>query len=321
MPNASASQVKSAKIDCHTHLFPRKYVKELDKLNIPFGRTLSERFTSTPLRISDMDEAGIDMQVISIAVPGVNMSTPENAIHLSKLVNDETAKLTEHDSRFIGLASLPMLSPMEAVDELRRAVEDLGLRGAALFTTVKGKPIDLPEFWPVYRMASKLKVPVFVHPIAPLHREVYDDYSLLSVLGFPFETTIAATRLTLSGLLEDLPDLKIVLSHLGGTLPYLVGRIDDGHRLFSSSQNKIRQSPSLYLKKMYLDGASFYKPALTCALDFWGADKLILGSDYPYGWMRELRRCVESVEDLGLEADELDKIFHRNAEKLFEHVI
>ena len=202
--------------------------------------------------------------------------------------------------------------------ELRRAVEDLGLKGVALFTNVSGKQIDIPEFWPVYLMASRLGVPVFVHPITPLHREVYDDYSLLSVLGFPFETTIAATRLTLSGLLEELPDLKLVLSHLGGTLPYLVGRIDDGHRIFKSSQNKIKHPPSKYLKKMYLDAASFYEPALGCALDFWGADKLVLGSDYPYGWVGELKRCVESVENLGLETDELDKILNRNAEELFK---
>ena len=125
--------------------------------------------------------------------------------------------------------------------------------------------------------------------------------------------------MTLSGLLEELPDLKLVLSHLGGTLPYLVGRIDDGYRIFKSSQNKIKHPPSKYLKKMYLDAASFYEPALECALDFWGADKLVLGSDYPYGWVGELKRCVESVENLGLEADELDKILNRNAVELFKH--
>ncbi len=310
------SQVKPHRIDCHTHLFPKRYVKELEKLKIPFGQTLSERFTSTPERISDMEKAGIDRQVISIAVPGVNMSTPETAVHLAKLVNDETAKVTQRDDRFIGLASLPMLSPMEAVDELRRAVEDIGLKGAALFTNIGGKQIDLPEFWPVYRMASKLDVPVFVHPIAPVHREVYDDYRLLSVLGFPFETTLAATRLALSGVLDELPDLKLVLSHLGGTLPSLVGRIDDGHRIFKSSQNKIRHIPSHYLKKMYLDAASFYEPALRCALDFWGPDMLVLGSDSPYGWVGELKRCVESVETLGLGAEEVDRIRHGNAEEL-----
>ena len=268
------SQVKPRRIDCHTHLFPKRYIKELERLNIPFGQTLSERFTTTTDRISDMEKAGIDRQVISIAVPGVNMSTPDNAVHLATLVNDETAKVTQRDERVIGLASLPMLSPMEAVDELRRAVEDLGLKGAALFTNVSGKQIDLQEFWPVYRMASKLGVPVFVHPIAPVHRNVYDDYRLLSVMGFPFETTMAATRLALCGLLDELPDLKLMLSHLGGTLPYLVGRIDDGHRIFKSTQNKIKHIPSHYLKKMYLDAASFYEPALRCALDFWAQTSL-----------------------------------------------
>ena len=312
-------ELKNQIIDCHTHLFPKEYVKELERLNIPFGQTLSERFTLTPERITDMENAGIDRQVISIAVPGVNMSTPKNAVRLSKLVNDETVKLTHQDDRFIGLASLPLLSPMEAVDELRRAVEELGLKGASIFTDVSGKQIDQEEFWPIYRAASKLGVPVFIHPIAPRYRKVYDDYSLLSVLGFPFETTMAATRLALSGLLKELPYLKLVLSHLGGTLPYLMGRIDDGHRIFKSVQDKITHPPSYYLKKMYLDAASFYKPALRCAIDFWGAEKLVLGSDYPYGWVGELKRCVESVEALRLEQEELDRILSVNAEDLFKH--
>lgn len=320
MPNIlSRTQVKKPRIDCHTHFFPKKYIKELERLNIPFKQTLTDKFTSTYERINDMKKASVGMQVISIAVPGVNIATPETAVHLSRLTNDEIAKVTQQDERFIGLASLPMLSPMEAVDELKRAVDDLGLKGAAIFTNVLGKQVDLPEFWSIYRMASKLDVPVFVHPIAPLHREVYDDYSLLSILGFPFETTITATRLTLSGLLEELPDLKLVLSHLGGTIPFLVGRIDDGHRLFKLTQNKIKHPPSLYLNKMYLDTASFYEPALRCAIRFWDADKLVLGSDYPYGWVGELKRCVEVIENLELEKEKLSKILNENAEKLFKN--
>ncbi len=176
----------SPKIDCHTHLFPGNYLKELKRMNIPLGQTIDDRFTTLEKRLSNMDEAGIHRQVISLAMPGVDMATPEKAVQLSRVVNDELASISAADDRFIGLASLPMLSPLDAADELERAVEDLGLRGAGIFTNVQGKPIDLKEFWPVYERASGLGVPLFIHPIAPVNAEIYQDYHLLTILGFPF---------------------------------------------------------------------------------------------------------------------------------------
>jgi aminocarboxymuconate-semialdehyde decarboxylase len=304
------------KIDCHTHLFPKSYLKELRRLNLPFEQRLDERFTEPEKRVEDMEIADIDRQVVSLAVPGVDVASPETSVQLSRVVNDELSRVASDDERFIGLASLPMLSPMKAVEELERAVNELGLKGAGIFTSVAGKPIDGREFWPVYERASSMGVPLFIHPIAPLHGEVYTDYNLLAVLGFPFETTHAVTRLVLSGVLEEFPGLVLVLSHLGGTLPYLVGRIDDGHRVFKSPQSRITKPPSEYLKEMYLDGASFYLPALRCALDFWGPEKILVGSDYPYGWVGNLSRCIEIIEQLPLEEEESAMIYEGNATKV-----
>jgi aminocarboxymuconate-semialdehyde decarboxylase len=303
-------------IDSHAHFFPKKYLKALDDLGIYFGQSLDSRFTSTAPRLKDMDEAGVWKQAVSIAVPGVNMSTPENAVLLAKTVNNELSDLTADSNRFVGLASLPMLNPMEAVEELDRAVNDLGLRGVELFTSVGGKPLDSEEFWVVYEKAAALDVPVFIHPIAPNHRAIYDDYGLLSVLGFPFETTHVATRLALSGVLEAIPELKLVLSHLGGTLPYLVGRIDEAYRMFEKTRSNITKPPSEYLKKMYLDGASLYEPAWGCALRLWSPEKLLMGSDYPYEWVSPYSMCVEIVESLDIGGSEKDLILWGNAEKL-----
>ncbi len=305
-------------IDSHAHFFPKKYLKALDDLGVPFGQTLDSRFTSICPRIDDMDEAGVAKQAVSIAVPGVNMSTPENAIHLAKTVNDELSKLSMENDRFIGLASLPMLDPEAALEELDRAVNTLGLKGVELFTNIGGKSLDSMEFWVVYERITELDVPVFIHPIAPKHRSVYDDYGLLSVLGFPFETTHAITRMVLSGLLAKHPNLKLVLSHLGGTLPYLVGRIDDAYRMFGESQTRIKKKPSEYLKKVYLDGASFYPPAWKCALEYWGADRILMGSDYPYGWVGDYANCVRIVESLGIGEDEEKLILSGNAVRLLE---
>ena len=304
-------------IDSHAHFFPKKYLQKLDEFGIDFGQTLDARFTSTQPRLEDMDKAGVWKQAVSIAVPGVNMSSPENAVKLAEIVNNELSSLTAENDRFIGLASLPMLSPMDAVDELKRAVNDLGLKGIELFIDIGGRPLDSEGFWVVYMAAARLDTPIFIHPIAPKHRAIYDDYGLLAVLGFPFETTHAATRIALSGLLEKIPDLKLVLSHLGGTLPYLVGRIDDAYRMFGKSQTKIQKPPIEYLKKMYLDGASFYNPAWTCALGFWGSEKILMGSDYPYGWVGDYSTCVEVVESLGIGDQEKQMILGENAEKLF----
>jgi predicted TIM-barrel fold metal-dependent hydrolase len=306
------------RIDCHTHLFPKRYLSELRKMDIPFDQSVDDRFLSLEKRKADMDRAGIDRQVLSLTVPGVDVSTPETAVRLSKIVNDELASLTAKDERFIALASLPFLSPEDAVEELERAVNDLGLRGAGVFTNVAGKPIDRKEFWPVYEEASRMRVPLFLHPAAPPHEEVYREYRLLAVLGFPFETTHAATRLALSGLLEEYPDLTFVLSHLGGTLPYLVGRIDDGNRIYREHQKGIRKAPSEYLRRMYLDTASFYEPALSCAHAFWGAERMLLGSDYPYGWVGDLRRCADSVERLDIGEEAKMMILHGNAEKMLK---
>ncbi len=305
-------------IDSHTHLFPGNYLKELKRMNIPLGQTIDDRFTSLEKRLSDMDEAGIDRQAISLTMPGVDMATPEKAVRLSRVVNDELASISAEDGRFIGLASLPMLSPLDAAEELERAVKDLGLRGAGIFTNVKGKPIDLKEFWPVYERAAKLGVPLFIHPISPVNAEIYRDFHLLAVLGFPFETTYAATRLALSGLLEEYPDIIFVLSHMGGALPYLVGRIDDGNRIYHAYQTEISRPPSEYLKKMYLDAASFFEPALNCALGFWGAEKILVGSDYPYGWVGDLRRCTDSIEDLNLNERDTEKILHKNVVRILK---
>jgi aminocarboxymuconate-semialdehyde decarboxylase len=304
-------------IDSHAHYFPKKYLKTLEDLGIDFGQTLDPRFTEIAPRIKDMDKAGVSKQAVSIAVPGVNMSTPENAVHLAKIVNDELASLVAENNRFIGLASLPMIDPEAAVEELDRAMNELGMMGVELFTNVGGKTLDYEGFWMIYERLTELDVPAFIHPTAPDNRAVYDDYSLLAVLGFPFETTHAATRIVLSGLLEKLPDLKLVLSHLGGVLPYLVGRIDDAYRMFGKHQTEITIPPSEYLKKLYLDGASFYPPAWGCALDFWGADKVLMGSDYPFGWVGDYSNCVEIVESLSIGDNEKNLMLRENAEKMF----
>jgi len=304
------------RIDIHTHFFPHEYLAELKRLDISMEQRLDARFTSLEARTKDMKRCGIDKQVLSITVPGVDVTTPEDSVRLAKIVNDALAHTVEGSDRFLALASLPMTSPGDALDELDRAINTLGLKGAGIYSNVNGKPLDMPEFWPIYEKAARMRVPVFIHPAAPAHREIFQDYGLISVLGFPFDTTLAATRLALSGLMERYQDLMIVLAHVGGVLPFILGRIDDGHRMFPVARKNISRPPSEYLKAMNLDTVSFYEPALTCAYKSWDSGKLLLGSDYPYDWVGDLERCITNIESLHLNDSEKEKIMHGNAEQL-----
>jgi len=305
-------------IDSHTHLFPREYVKALKEFGSPLRQELGAKFVEPENRLKDMRESGIDRQVISITVPGVDTVKSRESTKLAKIVNDRLANIAEKDNKFVSLASLPMLNPRDAVDELRRATDNLGLKGIALLSNIAGKPLDRKEFWPIYEQASRMRIPLFIHPTFPTHEENFQAYSLTSVLGFPFETSTAATRLVLSGLLDKMPDLIIVLAHLGGTIPYLVSRIDEGYRMFPACRQNIAKTPSTYLKTMFLDTVSFYAPALNCAYRSWGADKLLLGSDYPYDWVGNLKRSVTTIEALDISNEEKLKITSQNIMKLLK---
>jgi aminocarboxymuconate-semialdehyde decarboxylase len=293
-------------------------MSEARKLGVDFRAIRDESFISIESRLQEMDRSGIDKQVLGLTVPGVDFAKPTDSLVLAKIVNDELARIADNDDRFISLASLPMLNKEGALEELDRSINELGLKGVAAFSNVAGKPIDIPEFWPIFKRISEMNVPVFVHPIAPKHSEIFSEYSLLAILGFPFDTTLAATRLALSGILEKFPDLVFVLSHLGGTLPFLVGRVNDGYRMLPDEKRKLSNPPGYYLKQMYLDTTSFYKPALDCSYAFWGADKLLLGSDFPYGWVGELKRTVTSIEELEISQLDKEKIYHLNAKKVLK---
>lgn len=320
-------------IDVQSHIIPKSYRDFLLKnREIPNIRkssnqyflwyahdlkySIDERMLSADVKIKAMKNAGIDMQILSIAMPGVDFLDPENGVRLAKKVNDEISEIVDkHQHAFLGLATLPLQSVGEAIDELERAVKDLDLRGVEVFSNVAGKTLDDDVFMPFYEKAVQLDVPIFLHPTKPLMYKAMKKYGLLGAVGYLFDTTLAILEIVLGGVLEKNKKLKIILPHCGSTIPYLIGRIDHQFSINEESRKKISKPPSEYLKLVYFDTAqAFYKPAFDCCNAFADKSKLMFGTDYPFANLKESREFIESI----IKEENKRAIFHLNAEKLFK---
>lgn len=226
-------------------------------------------------------------------------ASPELGERIARIMNDGMAQLARaHRGRFLPLATLPMQDPDRAVRELERAVGDLGLRGIVLCTHVGGRDLDALRYEPVFAAASRLEVPVFLHPQNAGDISRIKDFHLWNVIGFPLETTIAVTRLIVGGVFERHPALSIVLAHAGGYFPYQLGRLDHAYRVQPAAFKGLRKPPSAYLHNIYCDSLTHDAKALRFLIDRIGADHVVLGTDYPFSM--QCRMPVEAVEALSL---------------------
>ena len=279
---------------------------------------IAESHVNLGARLKAMDNAGVDMQVLTLTTPGVEREPAERGIELSKLVNDEFGQIkTKYPDRFTALAALPMQEPAAAVGELERAVKECGLPGALVFSNVNGCPLDSQEFLPVYEKAVQLGVPLFIHPTTPINYAAMDDFRLVPILGFTTDTTLSVLRLVFSGVLKRLPNLKLVASHLGGVFPYLRGRIDIAYNAYPECKVNISQPPSAYLKKIWADTVCYDSDVLMSTYAFSGADKLMLGTDFPHE-IHDLCNAVERIKNLNIGEEEKEKLLGENAVKLLK---
>ncbi len=224
------------RIDFHTHFYPEAYLEDLARepgvarvSRDEAGRwvvhyagdynIVADGHISVEARFRDMDAAGIDVAVLSFTTPGVHVEAPERGVRLARLVNDAYAALVRaHPNRLSALATLPLQAPDAAAEELDRAVRRLGLPGAMIFSNVNGRPLDSAAFWPVFATAARLGVPLMVHPTTPVFGTAgLEDYRLVALLGFLFDTTVAAYRLVFSGLFQayEKPPGKPTLLRVG----------------------------------------------------------------------------------------------------------
>jgi len=326
------------KFDLHTHFYTQQYFDRIRELpsefsfdQSPTGQTIitfrGARFfgvtpamTDVEQRIEDMDRVGIDVEVVSLSTPNVFFTDGKHQPEVARLINDAYAGLiAKHPTRFKGFASIPMDAPDAALIELHRAIGELQLNGVVLLSNIGGKPLTSPDYHPFFEEANRMGLCIFLHPMIPLNSEPFREYVLGPIVGFPFDTTLAVARMCYSGVFEEFPNIRWIIGHLGGAVPYLMERMDNGFRDFAECREKIDKLPSVYLKQLYYDTVSFSPYTLKMVRDMVGADHMVMGSDYPH-LLGSIDRAVTSIEGLQVTEQEKEEIFSGNALSILNNV-
>ncbi len=326
----SAATIPSGLIDCQSHLFFPEVLEMMRKRKadpvvyekdgttyLKMGdwlRKIPPFYLDVEAKLAAMDAAGIAITMLSTNDPGPEWFGDDGPA-AARLIHDSIAAvIAKHPTRFRGLCVLPLQDEKAAAEELDRCVKKLGFKGILLYTNLHGVWCDEPQFRWLYARAEELSVPILLHPAMPMTTEQTKGYELTSTLGNMFENTIALARLIASGLLDKHPRLKLVCPHLGGTLPYISGRMDHQVTVLKRSTQTLQRKPSEYLRDIYMDIVSPLPEAIRFALDFNSADRLLFSSDHP--WV-EPAAILDAFVKASLSADEQRLIGSENARRLF----
>lgn len=324
--------------DVHTHHYPRAYFSLIERsggdfafATDPSGQTIiryrgSRFFGVTPamtdpaLRLTDMTRAGIDVAVLSLSTPNVFFAEGSAQTPVARMVNDAYAELIKaQPDRFKGFASIPMDDPDAAVRELHRAIDDLKLNGVILLSNIRGRALTDPAYRPFFAEADRMKLCILLHPMLPASADAFRDFVLGPLVGFPFDTTLAVARMCYAGMLKELPNIRWIVAHAGGAIPYLAERLDNGYRDFAEDRVNIDDLPSAYLKRLYYDTVTFSPHVLRLLRDWAGAEHMAMGSDYPHK-LGDITRAVTTIEALDVAADERDRIFSGTARAILNGI-
>jgi len=322
-----------AVIDFHNHFYPPEYLDAVkrgpsairvtfDADNNPLLHYPGDYNIIVPshrdiaVRAEILERAGVDRQVLTFTTPGTHIESPERSVELARLVNDNFARIMdEHSDRFTCLATLPLNDPDASVVELERAFNELGFKGVMVYSNINGIALSDRRFFPLYKKADELNAVFYIHPHFPAGVESMTEYWLMPLVGFTFDTTLAAAKLVFSGVAEKFPGIRWALAHLGGAIPYLAERLDRGYFAFAECRENISRPPSAFLKEFYYDTVNFDAGALQLALDFAGADHLVAGSDYPHQ-IGSLEMMADSINTLTISSVAREKILGGNAARL-----
>jgi predicted TIM-barrel fold metal-dependent hydrolase len=330
-------------IDFQAHIFPAEYIDEMRRLNGAvileepdphsgmtyfYDKVLGCRINTVTFqgrdidrRIADMDRLGIDVHVLTIPAPGADRFQGEAAIRLARIANDAVAAMCRsHPRRFIGFFTLPTCSVKASLDELERSVHELGLRGFGCYTNLNGQALDREELLPLYERLAKYRLPVYIHPTAPLATAATGlDIMPVLIFGWAFDSTVAMTRLVYGRVLERFPGIKFVVADVGGVLAFFQQRAVN---IYAGRTEEIRQkyglkeNPLDSFKRFYVDTADHPASTLRCVKEFFGADRLVLGTNYPYGpedGCLLVKNSLRAIDGLGLSPEEKRKILGGNA--------
>jgi 2,3-dihydroxybenzoate decarboxylase len=288
-------------------------------MNPAWADYVAERIADlTDLRLREMDEQGVDVQVLSLTSPGIQgMTDAADAVATAREANDVLAQVVaDHPTRFAGFAALACQEPAAAVAELERAVTELGLRGALINGHTAGAYLDEPPFWDLWEAAEALQVPIYIHPVdPPAPVACCAGYPLdRATWGWAFETGSHALRVVLAGVFDRFPGATLMLGHMGEGLPYALARLDDRYDFYVADP-PIVDRPSDYVRRNILVTTSGVNDAvpLRCAIDALGSERVLFAVDYPYQRNDEAVAFIDAV-DLGDE--DRARICHGNAERI-----
>lgn len=323
------------RIDIHTHFQCLDFVKHLQgRSTLP--RTILEggiytiqcasglhipslpKIVDMDEKLRDTDKMKIDVSVLSHGLPlGPDVLGGQEADEWAMRINDDLARIIQaYPGKFIGLGSIGFGDPQRSIAEVNRCINQLGFKGLQIFSNIAHKVLDSPEFLQVFKHIGTLGVPIHLHPAIPTEHLGLDTASLYLSLGFPYDASLNVVRLIQSGIFDEVPNLTLIVAHVGGLIPYLKGRIE----AYSAPSVLITNPPPLvhpmsyYLSNLYVDTVCYHNEALACGYKVMGGDHLLYGTDHPFG---PSHVAAEMIEQLDCSAIDRELIYHGNAERLF----
>lgn len=322
-------------IDIHAHYFAPAYLDLFNEGKARYGSEyrsgkegwyfkspiaamgpLPTKIIDIKQRVAEMDQQGVVVQALSLTAPMVYWGEPDFSLKLARAWNDDAiAAHKAYPDRFVVLATLPMLDPDRAIDELNRVSKLPGVRGIYMGTNINGRDLDDPLFEPIFARIDALDLPVFLHPQQTIGGQRLGSFYLSNFLGNPFDSAIAACHLIFGGVLDRHPKLQINLPHAGGALPGLIGRIDHGWKVRPETRHLAR-APSTYLRRFTYDTISHSAPIMNFIISMVGADRVMIGSDYCFDMGYE--RPLQMLDELRVSSEERQLILGGTAAKILK---
>jgi aminocarboxymuconate-semialdehyde decarboxylase len=322
-------------IDVHTHMLDQAWlgllkqhggrykVKKVKGGQLGIHRDGAPFMTLTPgmfdyaARIRAMDEAGVDIAIVTLTSPNVYWGSAQVSLQAAQVVNDDMAAQQErYPERIRFMCSLPWQHVRPALAELKRACDELGAVGVMVLANIDGASLTDKRFSSIWREIDRRGLAVLVHPTAPPGTQELDvaSYNLIASVGFMFDTSLAVSRMIFDGFFDRYPNLKLIAAHGGGTLPYIAGRLDICFDRMPACRERISANPASYLKKIYYDSVVFQQESLNLCVAVGGADKVLYGSDYPHN-IGDMKGCLARVEALA--PAQRDAVRGGNAQRIF----
>jgi aminocarboxymuconate-semialdehyde decarboxylase len=319
-------------IDFHNHYYPPEYLNAVKqgpaRVRIDYDGEGNPRLhypgdynilvpghRDLDYREGVLTDHGVDLQVLSFTTPGVHFEDATAAVGMARAINDAYAMEVRRRKHFTALATLPLNDPAASVTELERAMKDLGLPGAMVFSNVNGTALADPVYEPLWRKANELSAVIYIHPAHPASVQGMEEYWLTALVGFLFDTTLATAHLVFAGVPERYPNITWALCHMGGALPYLAERCDRGYEAFADCRQHISRPPTEYFKRFYYDTVNFNPDAIDLAVKFAGADHILAGSDYPHQ-IGSISKMLDAISKVDVTAEEKEMILGGNAARI-----